>query len=160
MWSFHDDFRKSLKALDIILRDSDLNIKALNSELGRLFFVIIPIIFREEQIVFPVALRTITETGWNDMLLQSREIGWCYGVAPVYGKLKNMVTHPADMTDLGTGFLDQEQLRLMLNHLPVDITFVDENDEVRYFSGSKERIFPRSKAIILPCAMKPVTIKA
>jgi len=37
---------------------------------------------------------------------------------------------------------------LMLNNLPVDITFVDEHDEVCYFSGAKHRIFPRSKAII------------
>jgi len=36
----------------------------------------------------------------------------------------------------------------MLNHLPVDVTFVDENDKVRYFSTPGDRIFPRSKAII------------
>jgi len=32
--------------------------------------------------------------------------------------------------------------------LPVDITFVDKEDRVRYFSQSKERIFPRTKAVI------------
>jgi DUF438 domain-containing protein len=37
---------------------------------------------------------------------------------------------------------------MLLNNLPVDITFIDENDEVLYFSGAKDRIFPRSKAII------------
>jgi DUF438 domain-containing protein len=37
---------------------------------------------------------------------------------------------------------------MMLNHLPVDMTLVDENDEVRYFSTPGDRIFPRSKAII------------
>jgi DUF438 domain-containing protein len=37
---------------------------------------------------------------------------------------------------------------MMLNHLPVDMTFVDEHDEVRYFSTPGHRIFPRSKAII------------
>ena len=36
----------------------------------------------------------------------------------------------------------------MLNSLPVDITFVDENDKVRYFSNPSDRFFPRSKAII------------
>jgi DUF438 domain-containing protein len=41
-----------------------------------------------------------------------------------------------------------EQIKLLFNHLPVDITFVDENDQVVYFSSPKKRIFPRSKAII------------
>jgi len=36
----------------------------------------------------------------------------------------------------------------MINNLPVDVTYVDENDEVRYFSTPNHRIFPRSKAII------------
>jgi DUF438 domain-containing protein len=50
--------------------------------------------------------------------------------------------------NLGTGFLTPEQLIMLLNNLPVDITFIDENDEVQYFSGGKHRIFPRSNAII------------
>jgi len=32
--------------------------------------------------------------------------------------------------------------------LPVDITMIDENDRVCFFSNPKERFFPRSKAII------------
>ncbi|MNM94909.1 hypothetical protein D3C81_1073290 [compost metagenome] len=35
-----------------------------------------------------------------------------------------------------------------MNHLPVDLTFIDENDVVRYFSHGKERIFARTKAVI------------
>ena len=47
-----------------------------------------------------------------------------------------------------TGELHKDQLELLLNTLPLDITFVDENDEVRYFSNPKDRFFPRSPAII------------
>jgi DUF438 domain-containing protein len=36
----------------------------------------------------------------------------------------------------------------MLTHLPVDVTYVDKNDVVRFFSETRERIFPRSPAII------------
>ncbi|MBN1339973.1 MAG: PAS domain-containing protein, partial [Bacteroidales bacterium] len=50
--------------------------------------------------------------------------------------------------DLGTGILGIEQLKTLLNHLPVDITLVDEKDEVRYFSSPGKRIFPRLPAII------------
>lgn len=47
-----------------------------------------------------------------------------------------------------TGILSVKQLELMLNHLPVDITFIDKDDVVRYFSHGKERIFARTKAVI------------
>ena len=47
-----------------------------------------------------------------------------------------------------TGELSTEELETILNTLPVDITFVDKEDGVRYFSQSKERIFPRTKAVI------------
>ena len=50
--------------------------------------------------------------------------------------------------ELETGFFKKEELEALLNTLPVDITFVDSADTVRYFSSSKERIFPRAKAVI------------
>lgn len=148
MWSFHDDFRKSIKTLDALLQSDTPDLSAINPELGRLFFVIFPIIFREEQVVYPVALRAIPDDAWLDMLLQSREIGWCFGVAPQNQSVKTQTPNIDGLVNLGTGLLNPEQLILMLENLPVDITFVDENDEVRYFSGAKHRIFPRSKAII------------
>jgi DUF438 domain-containing protein len=49
---------------------------------------------------------------------------------------------------LATGQLTVEQIDLMLKALPIDITFVDENDKVAYFSDTKDRIFPRSPAIV------------
>lgn len=148
MWSFHDDYRRSIKALKTNLQQEKPDIQQLNTELGKLFFVIMPIIFREEQIVFPVALRAVPEKSWHEMLEQSREIGWCYGVKPVYSHQVADGLNLQGKVNLGTGSLNPEQIILMLNQLPVDITFVDENDEVCYFSGAKHRIFPRSKAII------------
>jgi len=44
--------------------------------------------------------------------------------------------------------LTREQIDLLLRHLPVDITFVDENDRVRYYSDTPDRIFPRSPEVI------------
>jgi len=49
---------------------------------------------------------------------------------------------------LNTGSLTVEQVDLVLTHLPVDVTFVDENDIVRYYSSTKDRIFTRSPAVI------------
>ena len=49
---------------------------------------------------------------------------------------------------LDVGRLTGEQINLMLRNLPLDITFVDEHDRVRYYSQGAERIFPRSPAVI------------
>ena len=149
MWSFHDDFRRSLKVLESLLVNKKPDKQLLNKELGKLFFVVFPIIFREEQIVFPVAMRVIQDKMWVEMVEQSLDTGWAYGAEPSLttstGKIADYLN---GSINLGTGLINPEQLILMLNNLPVDITFVDENDEVVYFSGTKHRIFPRSKAII------------
>ncbi|MCP2598365.1 PAS domain-containing protein, partial [Candidatus Aminicenantes bacterium AC-335-L06] len=47
-----------------------------------------------------------------------------------------------------TGSLSREEIEGIFNTLPIDITFVDKEDTVRYFSQSKERIFTRTKAVI------------
>ncbi|MFN8258074.1 MAG: PAS domain-containing protein [Bacteroidales bacterium] len=149
MWSFHDDSRKSMKSLENILQAGKLDKNLLNIELGKLFFATLPIIFRTEQILFPVAFSTISEEGWDEMLDQSFEAGWCFGVKPqrTQNQKKTETTHEGKI-NLDTGFLYPAQLILLFENLPVDITYVDENDEVCYFSGAKHRIFPRSKAII------------
>jgi uncharacterized protein len=96
-----------------------------------------------------VAISAVPEKYWGLMLEQSKEIGWAYDVSPeIFPSGEAIVDIGNGQIDLVTGFLSPEQLILMLNTLPVDITFVDENDEVRYFSGAKQRIFPRSGGII------------
>jgi len=49
---------------------------------------------------------------------------------------------------LDTGLLTVEQINLLLTHLPVDISFIDENDKVAYYSNTEDRVFPRSPGII------------
>ena len=53
-----------------------------------------------------------------------------------------------DMLDLDTGKLTLEQINLLLKHMPIDISFVDANDEVKYYSATDDRIFPRSPSVI------------
>lgn len=151
MWSFHDDFRKSIKELSRILDQEVVDESMLSREMGKLFFVVLPIIFREEKVVFPVAMKYIAGEVWHDMLQQSAETGWCYIADPmVEVPVAAPAVHAAEngLVDLGTGMLTPEQIILMMEHLPVDITYIDEFDEVRYFSGVKHRIFPRAKSII------------
>jgi DUF438 domain-containing protein len=55
---------------------------------------------------------------------------------------------PDTLLDLDTGALAPELINLLLTHLPVDVSFVDEEDTVRYYSAKKDRIFPRSPGVI------------
>ena len=50
--------------------------------------------------------------------------------------------------DVTTGKLSLEQINLIYKHLPVDISYVDENELVRFYSDTNHRIFPRSKNVI------------
>ena len=52
------------------------------------------------------------------------------------------------MIQLSEGHLTEEQLDRMLTRLPVDISFVDADDRVRYYSAKPERVFPRSPSVI------------
>lgn len=55
---------------------------------------------------------------------------------------------PAENLPLSTGSLTLEQVDLLLTHLPVDVSFVDERDTVRYYSATRDRIFVRTPAVI------------
>jgi len=106
-------------------------------------------VHKEHSVLFPTALKLINEDEWIDIRHQFDEIGYC-GFDPepmnIEGKYVEEVIE--GKIKLPSGELTLEQLKFMLNTLPIDITFVDANDEVKYFSESKERIFVRSRAII------------
>ena len=161
MWSFHDDIRRKLKELEQILQKEEPDLKELNREIAVLFFLIVPIIFREEEIMFPVLLETLSAKEFSDMNEMSTEIGYVYDVQAnkadieAFSNFAKMQSDKSEeekfldgIIDLDTGFLIPEQIKIMLNTLPIDITYVDENDVVRYFSSPKDRFFTRSKAII------------
>ena len=116
-------------------------------------------IFKEENILFPMALETLTEDEWVKIADESEEIGFCLtGPAGVWKPVRHPleVEKEAEATRSSsdgfirfeTGIVSLKQLETLLNHLPVDLTFIDENDVVRYFSHGKERIFARTKAVI------------
>jgi len=163
MWSIHDDIRKTQKLILDILDSPDLDVKELNHGLGELFFSMYTIIFREEYLLFPVALNAVSPELWDEMNQQSDEIGYSYIAKPVFDQKNTSSRKKAfsfdgenlDPKQLGdtllnfdTGLMTLDQAMLLLNHLPVDITMIDENDRVRFFSKPKDRFFTRSKAII------------
>ncbi len=149
MWSFHDDIRKNISAAIEQLSGNDFDLKIFNRLAGDIFFNMYAIKFREERILFPQIQQTIPEDKLDEMQKEATEIGFPY-FNPSYYELKPGIEKnlPGRGIDLQTGVLSPEQIRLLFNHLPVDITYVDENDKVKYYSTPSKRIFTRSKAII------------
>ncbi|MCF8368060.1 MAG: PAS domain-containing protein [Bacteroidales bacterium] len=149
MWSMHDDARSCFKKLITNLEREKPSINEFNQEIGKLYFAILPVIFREEYILYPICQKVIDQQIWDEMLLQSKEIGFAFINGPKNSLKSEKVEKVHDgLIDLGSGKLSIDRINLLFNHLPVDITYVDENDEVRYFSNPKSRHFTRSKAII------------
>ena len=99
-----------------------------------------------------MAIEMLTEEDWVKARKGEEEIGYAW-VTPE-APWPAGETHEAPGKEYGgrlnldTGVLTLEQINLMLTHLPVDLSFVNENDEVVYYSQTKERIFPRSPGVI------------
>lgn len=54
----------------------------------------------------------------------------------------------AETIVLPTGTMKMEEMIAMFQVLPVDLTFVDKDDRVRFFSEGKNRVFPRTKSVV------------
>ncbi len=148
MWSFHDDIRRNIKKILEQLQEGIADFKTFNRCVGDVFFNMLAIKFREEKILFPYILSTISNEQLDIMNNEGINIGFPYIQANVKGIKEKETDKIEGLLELGTGTLSIGQIKLIFNHLPVDITFVDEYDKVQYFSTPKKRIFPRTNAII------------
>ena len=159
MWSIHDDIRAGLKQTREALAQSDA--EGTVTPLKEAIQAIRDMIYKEEHILYPASLDMLTDQEWMRVKEGEADIGFAW-VVPDTGWPEDIIQEteapapePAEVLEdvagalgLDTGRLTLEQINLMLTHLPVDLTFVDENDRVAYYSEGPERIFPRSPAII------------
>lgn len=150
MWALHDDIRASIKKTKNQLRH--IRSSETVSTLKALLATIRDMIYKEEHILYPMSLETLTESGWTKVRHGGEEIGYAWikpdGQWPPQGEVEEESAAGAEKINLDTGYLSRDQINLMLTHLPVDLTLVDENDRVVYYSQGRERIFPRSPGII------------
>ncbi len=160
MWGKHDEIRDILRNLRRASQES--NAAECISTGRELIPKLKRMVFMEEKILYPTALRKLPESAWSEIRKGEAEIGYAW-IKPGNLWAPELSVHSAgseegvragstsktdDAVNLSTGRLTAEQINLMLTNLPVDITYVDENDKVRYFSQGKERLFPRSPGII------------
>jgi len=150
MWALDDDIRGMLKKTEQEFRVGDKT--AFNRDMKEAIQTIRDMIYKEEHILFPVCVDKIADATWKEIRRGEGEIGfaWIEPVAQTDTANSTSVLPKQSEGEytLDTGVLSLEQINLIFKHLPVDISFVDENDTVRYYSATKERIFPRSPAVI------------
>jgi hypothetical protein len=167
MWGKHDEIRAALKELKQGL-EADGSPSAVQSLFKTLKKKMEKMIFMEEKILFPTSLKKLTVHDWVAIRNEENEIGYSWvtpgsvwdpslaieryarenpGEAPG-ANIKDYTNADQIHIPLHEGFLTQEQLDLILLNLPFDITFVNENDQVRYYSATNDRIFPRTPSII------------
>jgi DUF438 domain-containing protein len=158
MWGKHDEARSLLRgAIDAVAAAADATAGEACSVVAIAVQpaaqAIREMTDREENILLPMSLDTLDELEWWEIARQSAEIGFCL-VDPEEGWRPASVPEPeADAGAPGrirlpTGTLGVKELEAILNALPVDATFVDADDRVRYFTQGRERVFSRSRAIL------------
>lgn len=159
MWAVDDGIRMGIKEVKAKLTDFEGNAQSVVDLAKRVLNEVTEMIYKEEHILLPMALEKLTEDEWLQIAAQSEEVGYCL-VAPDQPWIPERAAEPGADQGLGssplqegyirmsTGILSVKQMESILNHLPVDLTFIDEHDIVRYFSQGKERIFVRTKAVI------------
>jgi DUF438 domain-containing protein len=152
MWRIDDYIRDSIKQARLKLTNYGGDKEEVINAINYIISEVSGMIYREENILFPMALSNLTEDEWVKIAHESDEIGFCLTGPAVEWKPERKGLDEKAISEgyikMETGILSLKQLELLLNHLPVDITFIDHDDVVRYFSHGKERIFARTKAVI------------
>ncbi len=152
MWGVDDEIRALLK--DAAKRAAQGNAET-GAKLTEALTRVEEMIFKEENILIPMLIDTLSAEEWSAVAAESGEIGYCMIETPPVWRAKAVPTAQAapaapanGAVQLPTGFLSMPELTRLLGTLPIDITFVGADDTVRYFSQGSERVFPRTKAII------------
>ena len=159
MWGKQDEIREQIKGSIDVLQVETMTPEEFKAAAE---MVLKPaakgawdMITKEEEILFPMALDAITEAQWYEISKQSIEIGFClydpqieWHPEWVVKQSINESQKSGSHIQLPSGSFSAEEIMAILNTLPVDITFVDKDDKVKYFSQSAERIFQRNRAIL------------
>ena len=151
MWSLHDVVRNLIKTTKSVLEDEKTTGQEVNVAIANLFFGILGVKKKEELILFPAASEVLSERDWYEIHKQSLEYGFPFIDKAIDNARENSYEKEGFNNSLfisETGKLTFDEIALIFNNLPVDMTFVDENNKVRYFTRPKDRIFPRSPAVI------------
>ena len=167
MWNFDDIIRDEIKESLRLLEANDE--EAFIAAQSELIANARDLMEKEETILYPTSYALISAEEFEDMKAGDQEIGFAFFTVdtpsspnthhstPKEGFAEDLQAllckygysaGPQQELDVATGKLTLEQINLIYQHLPIDISFVDENELVKFYSDTDHRIFPRSKNVI------------
>lgn len=158
MWAKDDEIRELIKSTIESIANCE-NIEDIKSIIP---FLINPtlqqvedMIIKEESILLPMSSDRLTELEWYKIYNESMDYGYCIIAPNIEWKPKIDLSKETEQNlqnsndiRLDSGKLNIEELQNILNTLPFDLTFVDKNDKVKYFTEGSDRIFARSRAVL------------
>lgn len=162
MWMEHNQIREKKRQLhELVEKWNTMRFPDFKRDLGEAAKPLCSLLpshfFKENNILFPTALQVITSKEWEETRKEFDEIGYCPLTPPqltakprieAEKKETEMRLAPEGMLQFENGKLTKEEIEAVLDALPIDITFVDKDDAVKYFNKAERRIFVRTKSVI------------
>lgn len=158
MWGKHDETRAYLKAAHELLGRKPM--PTIQEFCAAVPDVIVPaieaiqgMIMKEEEILLPMCMDTLSEKEWYSIYVETPQFGFClYDPTTEWQPTEEVANEPTylsgDAIRLSSGSFDMKELESLFVTLPIDITFVDKEDKVKFFSHSPKRVFERNRSII------------
>ncbi|MDY0101151.1 MAG: DUF438 domain-containing protein [Bacilli bacterium] len=156
MWGVDDEIRQELDVIVKTLGQATFDEVDLRQKINLALTKVIDMISKEENILVPMLKQNLKTLEWIEVYQASDEIGWFlkapetkwkYSLAP-QKELDVKEEETSNEIKFKVGALNLEQLESILNTLPFDMTFVDHQGHVKYFSQGKERLFMRPALVI------------
>ncbi len=158
MWGKHDETRELLKAAyEVFDAPEEITAEELKSIVPLVFQPVVEaiegMIMKEEEILLPMCLDLLTDEDWYQIYKETPQFGFCLYDPQTEWKPASIDTEQpvflsGDAIRLSSGSFDMKELEALFVTLPVDITFVDKDDKVKFFSHSPKRVFERNRSII------------
>lgn len=162
MWTEHNRIREEKKKFFMLVDEySTLDFHDFKAQLAEAADVLSELLsshfFKENNILFPTAMKVVTNDEWAKIRKEFDNIGYCRftpqhlirptpQVERMEKEKPGLIHMPTELLQFDTGESSKAQVESILKTLPFDVTFVDKDDIVRYFN--KSEIFLRTKSII------------
>ncbi|MDD2306775.1 MAG: DUF438 domain-containing protein [Prolixibacteraceae bacterium] len=158
MWGKHDEIREKLKdAIAVVSSPGNISVDEAQIVTDLILLpavkAIPDMIMKEEEILLPMCMDKLTDEDWYAVDQQTMEFGYCLYDPQDEWKPEGITTsevvyNTKNSIQLTTGSFGIDELESLFKTLPIDITFVDKDDKVKFFSHGPNRIFARNRAIL------------
>lgn len=172
MWTLENNIKDIIKKAKGYLDDNE-DEKFINIQ-NEVVEMVEDMMVKEEEILYPTSMDLLSEEDFIKMRRGDDEIGYCLIKQPPFYRneerkdkeissnnefLKDLAnvlqkhgilntSSKSEVLDVSQGKLTLEQINLIFKHLQVDLSYVDENEIVKFYSDTKHRVFPRSAGVI------------